>query len=273
MAEQHEVLFVPDQFATIQAAVDAASGPVSIVVQPGLYRESIHVFDKQSIVIQSARLSRRGVTIAGADGPAAIHIANSTLHLSGIAVRSESRLRGILAENGHINLQECVVAGNRADPGSSGQAGAGMLCRRSHVHIQKSAIIANVAYGEVVLGAGLFLDECEAEIAGTTIQGNAAYASGEAQGGGMYLRGIAMRMWRSRVTDNFLSASNCRGGGVYITEPRRCDFGGSVVTGNDCLEGAGGGIYIADGATSVGVHRNTFVRQNSPNDVEARAAR
>lgn len=272
MTEQHQVLFVPDQFATIQAAVDAVSGPVSIVVQPGLYRESIRVFGKQNVVIQSARLSRRGVTIAGVDGPAAIHTANSTLHLSGIAVRTESRLRGILAEDGHINLQECLVAGNRADPGADGQAGAGMLCRRSRVHIQKSAILANVAYGDVVLGAGLFLDECEAEIAGTTIQGNAAYASRQAQGGGMYVRGITMRMWRSRVTDNFLSASNCRGGGVYITEPSRCDFGGSVVTGNDCLEGAGGGIYIADGAMSVAVHRNTFVRQNSPTDVEAPAA-
>jgi len=34
-----EILFVPAQYATLQAAVDAVSGPATIIVSPGLYNE------------------------------------------------------------------------------------------------------------------------------------------------------------------------------------------------------------------------------------------
>ena len=264
MFEQPDFYLVPQQFATVQAAVDAVTRPATIIVQPGLYRECVRVIAKQSVVIQSARLSRRGVTVTGTDGPAAIHSVDSELHLSGIAVRTDAQSRGILVEGGLVNLHECLVAGNRVS-----DLGAGMLCRGARVRLQKSAILANVIHGDgAAYGAGVYLEDCDAEIAGSTIQGNAAYASHDARGGGLYLRGVKLRMWRSRVTDNFLVSANGRGGGVYVTDPRRCDFGGSVVTGNDCPGGAGGGIFIADGAANVHVHHNTFVRQNNPTDVE-----
>lgn len=216
----------------MQQAIDAASGETTIVVQPGVYAESLRVIGKASVIIESARLSRRGVTITGAGEPAAIHVRDSALHLSGIAIRTDGVLLGILAEESHVNLQECVVVGNRG----------GLRCVRSRVHLQKSAILANVIDG------GVSLESCDAQIAGCTIQGNT--------GGGAFLRDVKLRMWRSRVTDNW-------GGGVRIVDPRQCDFGGSVITGND-----GGGITIANGAARVAIHRNTFVRQNYPTDVE-----
>ncbi|HZE12535.1 MAG TPA: right-handed parallel beta-helix repeat-containing protein [Chthoniobacterales bacterium] len=265
----HEVILVPQQFATIQAAVDAVAGPATIVVEPGVYSESISVVEKKTLIIQSARLSRRGVTIRGFEGLAVIHAVRSQLHLSGLCIRSDSRLRGLLVDDGQINLQECVVAGNRID--GSPNAGAGMLCRRSNVRLQKSAIIGNAigsASGTTSAGGGLYLEDCVAEIAGTTIQANVVYGSGQARGGGVALVGSKVRMWRSRVTDNALYADHCAGGGIYLENSGGCQLGGSVVAGNDCQLGRGGGIFVAGCESDISVHRNSFVRQNHPTDID-----
>jgi hypothetical protein len=265
----HEVILVPQQFATIQAAINAVVGPTTVVVEPGVYSESISVLEKEMVVIQSARLSRRGVTIRGADGLAVIHAVRSQLHLSGICIRSDSRLRGLLVDDGQINLQECVVAGNRI--AGSPNAGAGMLCRRSKVHLQKSAIIGNAVGstpGATSAGGGLYLEECVAEIAGTTVQANVVYGSGHARGGGVAFVGSKVRIWRCRVTDNALYADHCAGGGIYLENSRGCELGGSVVTGNDCQRGRGGGIFVAGCESDISVHRNSFVRQNHPTDIE-----
>ena len=68
MIEAHDVFFVPEQFPTIQSAVDAAQHPTTIMAAPGYYDESVIVIDKQYVVIQSARLTRRGVTLTGQEG-------------------------------------------------------------------------------------------------------------------------------------------------------------------------------------------------------------
>ena len=55
----HEILLVPQQFRTIQAALDVASGPTTIVVAPEQYAETLHILDKPYVVLQSSQLSRR----------------------------------------------------------------------------------------------------------------------------------------------------------------------------------------------------------------------
>jgi hypothetical protein len=257
------------QYASIQAAVDAVRGPTTIVVSPGLYAESVVVDEKAYVVIQSAALSRRGVTLAGGEGVAVVVVRRSAVHLSGISIRSNARLRGIRVEDATLSLQECTVAGNRIGVDSGG-AGAGMECLRSLVRIQKSTVVGNTidTFGSRVMarGAGLFFDDCRIEIAGSTIQANEAYAD-VAQGGGIWCDGGRMRMWRSRVTENALSAGVAFGGGIYFKGAGRHELGGSVISANGFPEGKGGGIYIEDGASGPNVHRNTVVRQNHPDDV------
>jgi hypothetical protein len=74
-------------------------------------------------------------------------------------------------------------------------------------------------------------------------------------------------MWRSRVTDNALRGAFCEGGGICFVEPADAQLGGCVITGNDAGEGRGGGIFIESGVAAVSIHRNSFVRQNNPDDV------
>ena len=268
----HDVLLVPEQFATIQLAVDAATGPTTIVVAPGLYSECVRVVGKQSIVIQSARLSRRGVTISGGSTEAdVLFVERSALYLSGVEVRSNGRLRGILVIQASISLQDCLVAGNRTGDGSVGAFGAGMFARDSQVHIQKSALIGNTVdcqAAPIAGGAGLYLNDCRSEIAGSTIQGNSVYAGRESRGGGIWAERSSMRIWRSRVTDNALYGESCKGGGIYFKDALTSRLGGSVITGNSCQSGEGGGIFADGDSALINVHRNTVVRQNYPTDLQ-----
>lgn len=270
--EVHDVFLVPSQYERIQDAVTAVERPTTIVVSPGLYPENVVVRGKAYVVIQSAALSRRGVTVTGGGGAeAALAVEGSKVFLSGIQIRSHAQTRGIAAVDAVISLQDCTVIGNRIQHGN----GAGMHCERSTVHIQKSTIAGNTIDAadreELVCGAGLYLEDCAVEIAGSNVQTNAAYSGGAARGGGLWWEGSRMRMWKSRVTDNSLHAPDCAGGGIAVNAcPGRCDLGGSVISGNDATGGRGGGVFVERDATRVSLHRDTRVRQNWPDDVYIR---
>src|SRR5262249_25136032 len=197
-----DILFVPAQFRSIQAAVDAARRASTVMVEPGYYNESVVVKDKECVVIVSTRLSRRGVAVTGDAGFDVFHIEGSTVHLSGIAIRSDGRLRGISVRDSSLSLQECVVACNRASSQASSRGGgAGMECRNSSVRIQKTAVIGNIVeFGDGMVmeafGGGLYFDTCQVEIAGCTIQANAAHSSTAGRGGGIWCCNTRMRMWR-----------------------------------------------------------------------------
>jgi hypothetical protein len=268
-AGDHDVFFVPGEFRTIQDAVDAVVRPTTIVIEPGLYAESVRVASVEYLVIQSARLSRRGVTLAGGESDAVLSVRDSVLHLSGIEVRSNTRARGMMVIDSTVSLQECVIAGNYVR-GEREPFGAGMLCRRSNVKIQKSTVAGNIVEcpsASAAGGGGLYFDDCKVELAGSSVQVNAVHARNEARGGGIWCERSRMRMWRSRVTDNAVHAADCEGGGIYLRDAIDCQIGGSVITGDGGPAARGGGIFVSGGAASVAIHANTIVRQNHPDDV------
>lgn len=268
-AGEYDVFFVPEDFRTIQAAVDALVRPATIVVSPGLYRESIRVSALPYLVIQSSCLSRRGVTLAGNDGEAVLSVDDAALHLSGIEIRSNARTRGMIVSGSTLTLQECVIAGNRVGDDAQEPFGAGMLCRRSKVKIQKSTVAGNTVEcppARLAGGGGLYFEDCKVELAGSSVQLNAVYARHEARGGGIWSERSRMRMWRSRVTDNAVHAAECEGGGMYLRDSIDSQVGGSVITGNGGPLARGGGIFVSGDAANVAIHGNTVVRQNHPDD-------
>ena len=261
---------MPAQFSSIGEAIAAIVRPATIMVGPGVYHEDLALFDLPNVVISTTRFGQRGVTLAGNKAPSVISIENSFLYLSGIEIRSHGRARALSALGSSIALQECILAGNTLKAGDSHgeECGAGMRCVRSLVRVQKSIIAGNTVQASDgnASGGGLHLVDCQVEIAGSSIQANAVYGSAQARGGGVYCERSAMRMWRSRVTDNALFGANCAGAGVYFKESR-AQLGGSVITGNGMADGRGGGIFVSGDPASVVVHPNTVVRQNHPDDL------
>ena len=264
---EHDVFLVPSQYPSIQEAIGAIVRPSTIMVSPGVYSEDLHLVGKPGVVISTTRFGRRGVTLVGATAEAVVHIENGSVYLSGVEIRSNGRARGISVFSSSIALQECVLAGHRVNDPYSGGCGAGMMCIRSSVRIQKSMIAGNtVQAGGEAGGGGLHLVDCDVEIAGSSIQANAVYGSVEARGGGIYCERSQVRMWRSRVTDNALYGTKCEGAGIYFRDSS-AQLGGSVVTGNGIADGRGGGIFVSGHSERVVVHRNTVVRQNHPDDI------
>lgn len=252
----HDILTIPGDFPTLQAAIAAIVRPSTILLAPGVYAGPFSLSAIGYVVIQSTAMSRRGVTLMADAGEAVLAVDGSTLHLSGIEIRSNQRTRGMIVRDSKVSLQECVIAGN-----CTTSAGAAMLCTRSSVHLQKSVFSGNSVESEDEgRGGALDLDECTAHIAGCTIQANTIYARRAARGGGIFCRASRMRMWRSRVTENALYAPSSLGGGIYFEDPGDTQIGGSVIGNNN-----GGGIYVAGG--EIAIHRNTSVRMNFPGDV------
>lgn len=264
----HDVLLVPLHFPTIQAALDAVVRPSTIMVGPGVYAEDLRVVGTPNVVISTTRFGRRGVTLQGVGAATVLHVENATVYLSGIEIRSDGRARAIAAIDSSIALQECVLAGNRADAARDAGRGAAMLCLRASVRVQKSMLAGNSAHAttQVCSGGGLHLVDCKVEIAGSSIQANAAYGGDAAQGAGVYAQRCQLRLWRSRVTENALYGATCAGAGLYLDDCA-AQIGGSVVTGNGTAEGTGGGIFIDGDPARIAIHRNSIVRQNHPDDV------
>jgi hypothetical protein len=219
--------------------------------------------DKQYVVIQSVGLTRRGVTLTGQDDHSVFVIERSTLHLSGIEVRSDGRMRGIWASDSKLSLQDCVIAGNRislhsnvagADDSTVPESdsvypapfGAGMFSRRASVRIQKSAIIGNTSGSTA---AGTFSDSNDdfhhAAAAGSDQLSN---ARSEALGGGLYFEDCAVEIAGSTIQANAVDGkAKARGGGIWC-ERSRMRMCRSRVTDNALrariCEGAG--IYFKD---------------------------
>ena len=271
-AAERLIFFVPAQFPTLQAAIDAADAAVTIVVEPGAYDESLAVRDKAEVVIQSARLASRGVVLTGGGGPCVVRVERGGLALSGVEVRSDGRARGIWAEDATLNLQECLVAGNRGGAIAGDElAGGGIGARRSFVRVQKSTVACNTVDAPSpeagpALGGGIFVEECRLEIAGSTIVGNVVQSKVAARGGGFAMRGGRLRMWKSRVTDNLLRAPRCEGGGIYFFAPGLCDLGGNVIANNTALDGDGGGIFLAGERSDLPLGAGSTLHRNHPDD-------
>src|SRR5258705_1690304 len=102
---EHDVFLVPAQYPTIQHAIDAVSGASTIMVSPGVYAEDVRIVGKQSVVIESVRLGRRGVTVVGSSAESVISIESSAVYLSGVEIRSDCRGRGISSVDSSIALQ------------------------------------------------------------------------------------------------------------------------------------------------------------------------
>jgi hypothetical protein len=60
--------------------IEAVFRPATIMISPGVYAEDVRVAGKPYLVIESTRLSKRGVTLVGADATSVMTIEGSVVH-------------------------------------------------------------------------------------------------------------------------------------------------------------------------------------------------
>jgi len=228
------VIIVPDDYSTIQSAIDASRDGDEIIVLPGTYYENIR-FQGKNIILRSTN-------------PTDSVIATSTIidgnHFGSVVTFSGSE------------FSNCILSGftitNGYDQGGGGIKGNGNLATIQYNRIIGNGTYSIPPYGD--FGGGIF--DCDGIIQNNTISENFVNYAG---GGLAYCDGL--------IQSNFISENRAsHGGGLFSCDAliqnnlifnNSSKFGGGIAKCegdiinntiyNNSADNMGGGIYECSG--------------------------
>ena len=219
------IINVPDDFETIQGAIDESEDGDTVLVQPGRYIENIN-FEGKAIVVGSPFLTTMDTTFIERtiiDGDS-----NGTV-VEFIEGESNSTVfRGFTLTNGYVE-----------EPDSFYPDGGGIYCRRSSPTLSDLLISNCHTPGS---GGGIRLYEADMVLTDIIIR-----ECNATLGGGIYERASQVTITRCTIIENNVTQHQILGAGGGI----HCN-GGIVVIDNctivgNSAEGNGGGISVGNG--------------------------
>jgi len=221
---------VPDDYDTIQEAVNAAEDGDVVEVKPGTYQENVDLQGKK-------------ITLTGSDPGDEEVVADTVLEGKGdgpVVTFQEcqgSELRGVTVTGG---------SGKKLEIDKKGRvAGGGVLVTESSATVLSNNIIKD---NSTAWGGGVAVYESrETGLKGNTIVGNKANVGG---GIAVYNSGDAV------LEDNNLEENNGGGGGIAVFESERVEIKENALNKN-ISDRDGGGVYIYI-SEEVVVEENTF---------------
>ena len=269
-------------YATVQAAVDAASPGDEIRVATGTYTGvSARAGVTQTVYISKTVTIRGGYTIADWTTPDPAGSLTTldaqgrgrVLHITGdiSPVVEGLRITGGNAAGlgGHSwgdtgggvdGISATATISNNQVLSNTARHGGGLYLNSSDATLSNNTISNNTAAGS---GGGLWLSSSPATISGNTISGN----TGSYWGGGLYLRksdailssnviysntitvnyggGVGLDNSNATLSGNHIYGNTAveRGGGVFLSESN-ATLNGNIVTGNSTALW-GGGLYLS----------------------------
>lgn len=219
----HEVAFtntivLSGDIVTIQSAINASATGDTVLVETGVYFETINFYGK-SIVLLSG------------NGP------DSTI----ISAERNPHTPVINFVSGEDTC--AIISGFTIRNGSASQGG-GIVCRFSSPKIQNNIIVQNRA----ALGAGIYCsDGSNPIIKNNIITRNVSYGGMFYGGGGIYIKDSG----NITISENIISENSAYdGGGILVS-----DSSYVIIVNNEIAENSishsGGGIYCGTGSKSI----------------------
>jgi hypothetical protein len=204
------ILHVPDDFSTIQEALDSAGTNDTVLVAPGIYCENIVWPPTQGIDLLSDSGSQ--YTIIDGDDLGRVITLDSTA-----LVDTSTVIWGFTITNG------------RAIGGGMDAFGAGIFCNGSSPKVVNNVIGENVAYYS---GGGMACKMCAPVISGNFIYGNLAVYNGG---------GICCSHAHPAIDDNTIEGNSAgyNGGGINLIHSEAVVWGNAIYWNN---ADNGGGI-------------------------------
>ncbi|HEX4998070.1 MAG TPA: choice-of-anchor D domain-containing protein [Terriglobia bacterium] len=218
---------VPDDFATIQAGINAAQAGDTVLVSPGTYIENINFLGKAITVVSEGG---RDLTIidGAANGPVVRFVTGEG---------RSSVLDGFTIRNGKALTSE---------------EGGGIRIAVSSPTIRNNRITKNAACSG---GAGIGIVGNSPLIQGNIITENASsqFCSGGFGGGGILIKYLGS----SEILDNVISKNSVKsasapGGGISVNSGAPL-IRGNVIIGNSGINGGGINFEALDGAITQNV--------------------
>jgi len=239
-----------EAFATLQAAIDAASPGDMVVVRDGTYAgpgnrdidfrgKAITVKSEngpQRCVIScggSAQEPHRGFTFRSGEGPEAV--------LLGFTITGGTTAKGLQNPETCGGAVRCLsasptITGNVISSNSAGYAGGGIYVSGGSPRVIANTITANSAFA----GGGVMAVNASVLLAGNTIQGNTSPLYG---GAGIYLAGEGSPTISGNVIASNTAAVGL-GGGIF-TRDASANIRGNIIVRNQAYYGAGVCSYTA----------------------------
>ncbi len=281
------LIAVPEDYNTIQSAINNATDGAEIVVEPGLYYENID-YNGKNITIRCSNPHDpdivKNTIINGGNNGSTVTFRNressgavlegftitegsGTWEVFELYIRGEREVferyygGGILIINSSPTIKNNIITGNNIKPGgyaNSGDIGVGggvAILSNSSPQIHDNIISSNHVRGHGG-GIGVF-DNSKPEINNNTISDNTAddipaLTRKGGLGGGLVITYSNVKLNNNRINNN---KSDLTGGGVYLA------FGEGVFEGNEITGNAskwGGGGIIVWGESNTVFNSNIF---------------
>lgn len=266
----------PADYASIQAALNDATGGDDILVMPGSYRETLNFLGK-SVTVESQ--AGPAVTKIFLERETRIVTLNGDSTLRGFTITGgQARVgAGILVTDGASpTIERNVIEDNIANRGATGLALGGGIAidLASSPVITRNVIRLNQAIGDAdglyAYGAGIDVgDDCTATITDNVIVDNTSTDSGA----GISV-GVAGLVTPVDITHNTIVGNQAGqagpsvasfGGGILIEDGAELVIRNNIVADNSSLTDGGGIHFFTGGTQGIDYDSNGF-DANAPND-------
>ena len=281
--EAYITVYVPDDYPTIQGAINAVPNKTRIIVRPGTYYENINFFGKAIHLV-----SEQGSNLTVIDGnsyDSAVVFCNGEWTdsiLEGFAItngyaacggavycwRSSPTIRNnvidyntaVLAGGGiYCGISQAIISANDIQFNNTLlYNGGGVFCTESSLLIDNNVISDNTSYEE---GGGISFDwHSDGTIRNNTIENNHAREGG---GGGIYCDNHSSPV----ICDNmiYMNVSDTGGGGgICCDDSSNATIDNNQIIDNQALDDAGGGIFCWGSTTIIS---NNLITDNFCDEV------
>jgi hypothetical protein len=250
------VINVPADFASIQNAVNSASGGDIILVADGIYNEKIDFSGKNISVIGNTANPSNVIIDGGASGSVVTFNSgeNSDAILNGFTIRNGSGTLvnnyahgfssplgiyggGIYCSGASPTLENLIITQNTVNISNYiGGAGAGVYFgNASNAVIKNCEISDNIS--TQYRGGGICIDNSDITLTDTEIHDN----SGGNYGGGISVWNSDITMQDVSIYNNDVAGNNSSGGGIFILNSNQnCN---NVAVFNNTASITGIGVY------------------------------
>ena len=251
----YATFYVPDDYVTIQAAIDAAIDGDRIVVRSGTYTENID-FKGKTLELIGEQGAAATVIDGGQAGSVVRFATNEGFHtvIDGFTITNgKAGLGGgIYCLGASPTIRYNVITDNES---TANYGGGGIYVKNGDPFIWKNVIDENVA---TVSGGGMRVEYCSPTVMYNEISENQAYDGGgicgdhntgyfagnritgnqvgRSGGGALFGYGSAAMLVSNLIADNQAASW---GGGLYMNYGSDCLFRNNTLAGNQAVSGGG----------------------------------